>query len=78
MAGGSTGALSRSMVSAVSPLTGILGMVELGAQSIVYELAVVVFMVSVQDWLCGGARYVSGKSLRTSIGIYNIQPQFVK
>lgn len=72
------GALSRSVVSAVSPLTGILGMVELGAQSIVYELAVVVFMVSVQDRWCGGTRYVSGKSLKMSIGIYNIQLQFVK
>lgn len=49
------GALSSSMVSAVSLLTGILGMVELGAQSIVYELTVVVFMVSVQDRSCGGA-----------------------
>lgn len=72
------GALSSSMVSAVSLLTGILGMVELGAQSIVYELTVVVFMVSVQDWSCGGARYVSGKSLKMRISIYNIQSQFVK
>lgn len=70
--------LSRSVVSALSPLTGILGMVELGAQSIVYELAVIVFMVSVQDGLCGGTRYVSGKSLKMNVGIYNIQSQFMK
>ena len=34
-------------------------MVELGAQSVVYELATVVFMVSVQDRSCGGAHCVS-------------------
>lgn len=38
---------------------GILGMVELGAQSIIYELATVVVMVSVPDGPCGGAGCVS-------------------
>lgn len=32
---------------------GILGMVELGAQSITYELAIIVYMVSAQDPLFG-------------------------
>lgn len=33
----------------LSVFTGILGMVELGAQSIAYELAIIVYMVSAQD-----------------------------
>ncbi|KAK2506152.1 hypothetical protein MC885_004589 [Smutsia gigantea] len=44
MAGGSVGAPSGSMAAAVSP-PGTLGTVELGAQSVVYELATIVYMI---------------------------------
>lgn len=39
------GSVGKHGVSCLSP-PGILGMVELGAQSVVYELAIIVYMVS--------------------------------
>lgn len=44
---GTARARGKHTVTRPSP-TGVLGMVELGAQSIAYELAVIVYMVSVQ------------------------------
>lgn len=43
---GTARARGKHAVTHPSP-TGVLGMVELGAQSIAYELAVIVYMVSV-------------------------------
>lgn len=72
-AGGSWGmarACGKHAVTRPSP-TGVLGMVELGAQSIAYELAVIVYMVSVQArpgvGLCASLQRV------LSIGIQHIQ-----
>lgn len=71
VAGGSVGAPSGSMAAAVSP-PGTLGTVELGAQSIVYELATIVYMVSAESRLCGGARCSPRRVLRMSTGTCSI------
>ena len=54
MAGMGTGPVWKHGVSCLSP-PGILGMVELGAQSVVYEVTVILYMVSVREpgvWGC--------------------------
>ena len=54
MAGMGTGPVWKHGVSCLSP-PGILGMVELGAQSVVYEVTVSLYMVSVREpgvWGC--------------------------
>lgn len=72
-AGGGWGAAragGKHVVTCPSP-TGVLGMVELGAQSIAYELAVIVYMVSVRA--CPGAGLCASLQSVLSPGVQRVQ-----
>ena len=67
---GAARACGKHAVTRPSP-TGVLGMVELGAQSIAYELAVIVYMVSAQA--CPGVGLCASLQSVLSTGIQHVQ-----